>query len=46
MDLIEDFFVYLEVLFESEKIDEFWHLMELMEPMINNLKVTSMQMRL
>ncbi len=45
MDLIEDFFVYLEVLFESEKIDEFWHLMELMEPMINNLKVTSMQMR-
>ena len=27
MDLIEDFFVYLEVLFESEKIDEFWHLM-------------------
>lgn len=29
MDLIEDFFVYLEVLFESEKIDEFWHLMEL-----------------
>ena len=46
MDLIEDFFVYLEVLFESERIDEFWHLMELMEPMINNLKVTSMQMRL
>ncbi len=46
LDLIEDFFVYLEVLFESGKSDEFWHLMELMEPMINNLKVTSMQMRL
>ena len=46
MDLIEDFFVYLEVLFESEKSDEFWHLMDLMEPMISNLKVTSMQMRL
>ena len=46
MDLIEDFFVYLEVLFESEKIDEFWHMMELMEPLINNLKFTSMQIRL
>lgn len=46
MDMIDEFFMYLEVLLESEKSDEFWHLIELMEPIINNLKVTSIQMKL
>lgn len=46
LDLLEDFFVYLNVLFESDKNDEFWHLVELMEPMLTNMKVTGMQVRL
>ena len=46
LDLLEDFFVYLKVLFESDKNDEFWHLVELMEPMLANMKVTGMQVRL
>lgn len=46
MDLIEDFFIYAQVLFESDKSDKFWHLIEIMEPMINGMKVTSKKLQL
>ncbi len=46
MDLIEDFFIYAQVLFESDKTDKFWHLIDIMEPMVNGMKVTSKKMEL
>ena len=46
MDLIDDFFMYADVLYESNKVEEFWHLIDNMEPMVNIMKATSMQMKL
>lgn len=46
MDLIDDFFLYSQVLYEADKQEEFWHLVDMMEPMISSTKVTSMEMRL
>lgn len=46
MDLIEDFFVYADVLYEADKTEEFWHLIDIMDPMISNMSVTSMKMKI
>lgn len=46
MDLIEDFFVYADVLYEAEKTEEFWHLIDIMDPMISSMSVTSMKMKI
>ena len=46
MDLMDDFFVYANVLCDCDKEEEFWNLLDILEPMINGMKVTSMKMKL
>lgn len=45
MDLIDDFFMYSEILIECDKDDELWHFVETIEPMIKSINVTYMHLQ-
>lgn len=46
MDMFEDYYDYCKVLLERNKQDEFWNLIEIMEPLVKSLDFTNLQLKL
>lgn len=44
LDLFEDFYKYCGLLLECDKDKEFWHVIDVLEPMVRNFKITNMQL--
>lgn len=45
LDMFEDYYSYCELLLECDKDKEFWHLMDLLDPMVRSFKIVNMQQR-
>ena len=46
MDTFDDYYDYCKVLLERNKQEEFWHIIETLEPLIKNLDFTNLQLKL
>lgn len=46
MDTFDDYYDYCKVLLEKDKREEFWHIIEMLEPLIKNLDFTNLQLKL
>lgn len=46
MDMFEDYYDYCKVLLDRDKQDEFWHIIEIMEPLVKTLNFTNLQQKL
>ena len=46
MDMFDDFYDYLKILLERECKDEFWKLIEIMEPMVKSLDITNLILKI
>ncbi len=45
MDMVNDYFMYAEMLLECDKDKEFWHILDALEPMIRSFKITYMHLQ-
>ena len=46
MDLFDDYYEYCKVLLERKKENEFWKIVELMEPKVKTLGITNLQIKM
>lgn len=46
MDMFDDYYDYCKVLLDRNKQDEFWNIIETIEPLIKNLDFTNLQLKL
>ena len=46
MDMFDDFYDYLKVLLERDCGDEFWKLIDIMEPMVKSLDITNLILKI
>lgn len=46
MDMFDDFYDYLKVLFERDCKEEFWQLIDIMEPMVKSLDITNLILKI
>ena len=46
MDTFDDYFDYCKVLLDRNKQEEFWHIIETLEPLIKNLDFTNLHLKL
>lgn len=46
LDLFDDYYDYCKVLLDRDKDMEFWHIIEIMEPMVKSVDITNLQQRL
>ncbi len=46
MDMFDDFYDYCKMLLEKQKEEEFWHIMNIMEPMVKSLEFIELHRRL
>ena len=46
MDMFDDYHDYCKVLLDRSKQEEFWHIIETLEPLIKNLDFTNLQLKL
>lgn len=46
MDLFDDYYDYCKVLLDRDKAEEFWHIVDIMEPLVKRLNFTNLQMKL
>ena len=46
MDMFDDYYDYCKVLLERNKQEEFWHIIETLEPLIKNLDFTNLHLKL
>jgi diguanylate cyclase (GGDEF)-like protein len=46
MDMFDDFYDYLKMLLEKECKDEFWKLVDIMEPMVKSLDITNLALKI
>ncbi|MGN1155884.1 MAG: GGDEF domain-containing protein [Agathobacter sp.] len=46
MDTFDDYYDYCKVLLDRDKQEEFWHIIETLEPLIKNLDFTNLQLKL
>ena len=46
MDMFDDYYDYCKVLLERDKSEEFWHIIDIMEPMVKTLDFTNLQLKL
>ncbi len=46
MDMFDDYYDYCKVLLDRDKQEEFWHIIEILEPLIKNLDFTNLQLKL
>lgn len=46
MDMFDDFYDYCKILLERDKKEEFWKLVEIMEPMVNKLDITNLMRKM
>lgn len=46
MDMFDDYYDYCKVLLDRDKKEEFWHIIETLEPLIKNLDFTNLQLKL
>ena len=46
MDMFDDYYDYCRILLEREKTEEFWHIIDIMEPMVKTVDITNMYLRL
>lgn len=46
MDMFDDFYDYTKVLLERDRKDEFWKLIEIMEPMVKSLDITNLILKI
>lgn len=45
LDMFDDYYKYCELLLECGKDKEFWSMIDVLEPMVRNFKITNMQLR-
>lgn len=46
MDMFDDFYDYCKILLEIDAQDEFWKLVEVMEPMVKKLDITNLMLKI
>jgi len=46
MDMFDDYYDYCKVLLDRDKEEEFWHVMEIMEPMVKSVDITNLLLRM
>lgn len=46
MDLFDDYYDYCKMLLERDKKDEFWHILDIMEPLVESLGIADLHRRL
>lgn len=46
MDMFDDFYDYTKVLLERDRKDEFWKLVDIMEPMVKSLDITNLILKM
>lgn len=46
MDMFDDFYDYLKILLERDCKDEFWKLIEILEPMVKSLDITNLILKI
>ncbi len=46
MDMFDDYYDYCKMLLERGKDEEFWHIIEVMEPLVKNLNFLNLQLKL
>lgn len=45
MDMFDDLYLHAKLLFECDKDDEFWHVVDTMEPMLKSMDITYMMLK-
>ncbi len=46
MDMFEDYYDYCKMLLDRNKAEEFWHIIDIMEPLVKSLNFTNLQLKL
>jgi len=46
LDMFDDYYDYCRLLLERNKDTEFWHIIDIMEPMVKSLDITNLQQKL
>lgn len=46
LDLFDDYYDYCKVLLDRDKEEEFWHIIDIMEPLVKSVDITNLQQRL
>ena len=46
MDMFDDYYDYCKILLERNKEEEFWHIMDIMEPMVKSVDITNLMLRM
>ena len=46
LDMFEEYYDYCKILLERDKSEEFWHIIETIEPMVKSLNITNLLLKL
>lgn len=46
LDMFEEYYDYCKILLERDKAEEFWHIIETIEPMVKSLNITNLLLKL